>query len=103
MDDLEKTLESIPTIEFPGLESLVRLAERVSALEENIDRLAALVSDAKKVEATVLSGALPGGLIHDRLAEVRAAVKELTDASQPHHAAAQAALRLNWGGLAVEE
>lgn len=103
MDELDR-LEDIPVVEFPGLESLINLGARVNALEAEVERLRKMIADAKKVEGTVISGWLPGGMMHDRVAEARAAIKALTeDPGQPHHGAAQAALRLNWGQMSVED
>ncbi len=100
-------IENIPTLEVPGLEQLVQdvdgLRRGLVAVVERIEAIEAELGDIKKVSGTVLSGYVPGGMIHDRVAEVRAAVKELLDdPSQPHHAAQQAALRLSWGSMGVE-
>jgi len=86
-------------LEIPGLEKL----DRIDGLEARVAELEKQLEKTGKVAATVLSGLLPGGMMHDRIAETRAAVKALIeDPGSPHHAAATAALRLSWGNMGVE-
>lgn len=104
-------LESIPTLEIPGLPELAAAMERLDAferrlyeLEKDITKVGDRLKEYHKTSGTLLSGMLPGGVIHDRVAEARAAVHELlNDPENPSSSAVRAAVALNWGQMSTEE
>lgn len=77
---------------------------RVAELDERLNKLTKRFQEYHKSTGTLLSGLLPGGVIHDRVAETRAAVKELlTDPENPQSSAIRAAVALNWGQMSTED
>lgn len=97
-------LENIPVAEIPGLEKIDEYGTRIEKLEIAFAELLRRVEQGNKAHGTLLSGLLPGGVVHDRVAEVRAAVKQIVDdPGQPHASAEKALMLLNWGSMSVEE
>ena len=89
--------------EYEALEGIPTVADLVE-VQTTLKTLTDAVMDNNRATAVLLSGLLPGGIIHDRVAEVRAAVKELaSNPGQDHSAASAALMKLNWGSLGVEE
>lgn len=104
-------LEDIPTLEIPGLERLEQALAKLDAYDARLTQLEDTIGDLNekfrqyhKSTGTLLSGLLPGGVIHDRVAEARAAVKALlADPENPSSSAIQAAVALNWGQMSTED
>ena len=91
MSDL---IDGIPVAEIPTIQ---RLEERMAALEEQFGK-------NLRATGTLLSGLLPGGMFHDRVAETRMALHELAkDPGSPHASAVRSLVALNWGAMGTEE